>query len=167
MRDPGPGRAVYSDYIQAELEAQDARKASFEQRGLAVISTSGLLVSLLFALAALVTSRTGYVLPDGARRALYVALFLFVLAAVAALVVNAPLKYKYVKAAELRRAVTSLWDDTEAVAQSNVAHTRVDAYERLLARNQLKGRILIAAIGAEVAAVGIVAFAIGIILRHG
>ncbi|HEX8117309.1 MAG TPA: hypothetical protein VF521_08555, partial [Pyrinomonadaceae bacterium] len=49
------GYAAYGDFIKDELEAQDKRKASFEQRGLAVITTSGALVTLLFALAALST----------------------------------------------------------------------------------------------------------------
>lgn len=49
------GLVVYGEFIKDELEVQDKRKASFEQRGLAVITTSGVLVTLLFALAALST----------------------------------------------------------------------------------------------------------------
>ena len=47
------GRAIYSDYIKEQLDAQEARKISLEQRGLAVITTSGVLVTLLFGLTAL------------------------------------------------------------------------------------------------------------------
>ena len=47
------GRAIYADYIKEQQEAQEARKVSLEQRGLAVITTSGALVTLLFGLTAL------------------------------------------------------------------------------------------------------------------
>ena len=47
------GRAVYGEYIKEQLNAQEARKNSLEQRGLAVITTSGALVTLLFGLTAL------------------------------------------------------------------------------------------------------------------
>lgn len=50
------GTSVYSDFLAGELAAQDARKASFEQRGIAVVTTAGTLVTLLFGLAALSTS---------------------------------------------------------------------------------------------------------------
>ena len=43
------GYTVYGEFVKDELEAQDKRKASFEQRGLAVITTSGTLVTLLLA----------------------------------------------------------------------------------------------------------------------
>src|SRR6266540_1704964 len=46
------GYVAYGDFVKDELDAQDKRKSSFEQRGLAVITTSGALVTLLFALAA-------------------------------------------------------------------------------------------------------------------
>lgn len=80
------GTSDYGDFIKDELDVQDQRKASFEQRGLAVITTSGVLVTLLFALAALSTKRaTTFVLPHAARTWLFVALVLFFLSALAAL----------------------------------------------------------------------------------
>ena len=47
------GRSIYADFIKEQLDAQEARKVSLEQRGLAVITTSGALVTLLFGLTAL------------------------------------------------------------------------------------------------------------------
>src|SRR5215212_326740 len=79
--EPAPGFRAYGEFVKDELAAQDQRKASFEQRGLAVITTSGTLVTLLFALSALATkdSQT-FALPDAARRWLNGALVFFFLA---------------------------------------------------------------------------------------
>jgi hypothetical protein len=44
---------VYGPLINAQVEDEQARKTSLEQRGLAVITTSGVLVSLLFGLGAI------------------------------------------------------------------------------------------------------------------
>jgi hypothetical protein len=41
------------EYLKDELARQDARQSSFEQRGIAVVTTAGTLVTLLFGLAAL------------------------------------------------------------------------------------------------------------------
>lgn len=52
--DPHAGE-VYAELISSNLERQAQRKSSIEQRGLSVISTSGALVTLQFALVAVIT----------------------------------------------------------------------------------------------------------------
>jgi uncharacterized membrane protein len=94
---------VYGAFLDAELKAQDARKASFEQRGLAVVTTSGVLVTLLFALAGLSTeAKQTFALPQNARAWLAAALVAFVLAAAAALATNLPLSYQAVEADDVK-----------------------------------------------------------------
>ena len=85
------GVSVLDAFIKDALTAQDQRKASFEQRGLAVITTSGALATLLLALAALSTTKqTTLVLPGSAKPWLIAALILFFVSAVAALGTNVP-----------------------------------------------------------------------------
>jgi hypothetical protein len=80
IEDSGVG--VYGAFVDAELRAQDLRKSSFEQRGLAVVTTSGVLVTLLFALAGLSTkSEPTFALPHTTRLWLVSALIVFVIAA--------------------------------------------------------------------------------------
>lgn len=165
--EPASGRTVYSNYIDAELAVQLARKASLEQRGVAVITTSGTLVSLLFGLVAVITGVEHYTPPSGARIWLYVGLGLFVVASVLALVVNAPLVYQTVKADELKRGVTELWSDDEATAQRNVALTRIKVFGDTKTKNDIKGVVLIAAMVAEVGAVACVGAAVRLILHYG
>jgi hypothetical protein len=97
MSDPntaGGGGAVYLDWIRDLTAAQDARKDKIEARGLAVISVSGALVTLLFGLATLATRTTsGYRLPADARGWLYVAVVLFAISALSAILTNLPLAY--------------------------------------------------------------------------
>src|SRR4051812_49050206 len=60
QQDSPPGAPVYADYIAEQVVREDARKESVERRGLAVVTTSGALATLLFALAALSTKANDF-----------------------------------------------------------------------------------------------------------
>jgi hypothetical protein len=159
------GYAVYGDFIKDELEAQDKRKASFEQRGLAVITTSGALVTLLFALAAFSTKAAAtFVLPDAAKTWLSVALLLFFLSALAALLTNAPFMYQAVPANKIKDRLLELPPRDADAAAKDIAFTRLKALDSAKQKNAIKGWALAAAMFFEALAVGCVAFAILIIL---
>lgn len=159
------GYAVYGEFIKDELEGQDKRKASFEQRGLAVITTSGTLVTLLFALAALSTREaTTFTLPTAARTSLSVALVLFFVSALAALLSNAPLIYQAVPANKIRERLREKAPRNADAAAKDVAFSRLDALDSAKKQNDIKGRALTAAMLSEALAVGCVAVAILIIL---
>jgi hypothetical protein len=160
------GRSVYADYINAELDTQQQRKTSLEQRGMAVITTSGALVTLLFGLAALVTGVEKYTLPPATKDWLVGAVFLFVLAAIAALLTNLPLMYEYVDPDELKGAVESRWDDDKREAQRMVALTRIKVYRATNQNNMTKGWVLAFAMTMEIIAVLCVANAVRIILEE-
>jgi hypothetical protein len=159
------GRGIYADYIKEQLDAQEARKVSIEQRGLAVITTSGVLVTLLFGLTALsVRGGNEFVIPDGATAFLIAALILFVLAALSAIATNLPRSYEGPTVAGLRGAVTDRWGDTEAVASEMVSLTRLKALESAKTNNDRKGLALVAAMVCEIAAVALVGAAVGVVL---
>ena len=116
------GFEVYADFIEQVLAAQEARKASIEQRGVAVITTSGALVTLLFAVIGLATKRSQtYSLPDETQAWLVAAVVLLVLAAACGLAANAPLNYKNVRAANLRMVVDKMWSETAWAAAARVS----------------------------------------------
>lgn len=159
------GRAIYADYIKEQLEAQEARKASLEQRGLAVITTSGVLVTLLFGLTALsVRNASTFVIPDTAAALLIVALVFFVLAALCAIVTNVPRPYEAATVDGLRRAVKERWDDTDAVASEMVALTRLKTLASAKEKNNAKGTALVVAMSFEILAVALVGAAVGFVL---
>jgi hypothetical protein len=156
---------AYGQFLKDELAAQDARKASFEQRGLAVITTSGTLVTLLFALAALSTNKSQtFVLPHKAHTWLLYALLLFFLSALAALVTNAPLIYQAVEAEKVRERLREKPPRSTDSAAQDIAFTRADALESAKTKNSIKGWSLALAMLFEAGAVGCVAVAISIIL---
>jgi len=159
------GSAVYAAYIKDQLSDQNARKNSIEQRGIAVVTTSGALVSLLFGLTAVLTGARHYHLPAAAKPWLSAAMAAFVLGAIGGIVTNLPLFYIGVRPSELRSAVKKRWHDSVEDAEQRVAATQVKVLARAKTLNTVKGFVLFGAIGAEVAAVTFLSFAIGIMLR--
>jgi hypothetical protein len=159
------GYPVYGEFIKDELEVQDKRKTSFEQRGLAVITTSGALVTLLFALAALSTKKAAtFTLPDSAEMWLSIALVLFFISALSALITNAPLIYQAVPAEKIRERLREKPPRDADAAARDVAFTRIDELESAKRMNTIKGWALAAAMLFEALAVGCVAIAVSIIL---
>jgi hypothetical protein len=162
MTDEPPfGFQAYGEFVKDELAAQDQRKASFEQRGLAVITTSGTLVTLLFALSALSTKESQtFTLPDAARGWLNAALVFFFLAAVAALITNVPRGYEAVEADEIKKRLDQSPVRDADEAAKDIALTRVKALKSAKSKNTTKGRALFAGLAFEMLAVGCVAAAI-------
>jgi len=158
------GAAVYASYVAAQVARQEERKGSFEQRGLAVITTSGVLVSLLFGLTAVLTGAADYHLPDGSRGWILAALVCFVVAAIAGLLTNLPLKYSGVTGDALKDVIEKRWGDSCTAAEREVALTELKVLRQAKKRNWLKGRSLVIAIGAEIIAVLCLAVAVAKIL---
>ena len=147
------GYAVYADFIEKVLDAQEARKTSTEQRGVAVITTAGTLVTLLFAVIGLATRRTQtYSLPGMTKNWLIAAVVLLVLAAVCGLATNAPLRYKNVKANDLRRAVDNMWNEDAWSAAGRITRSRIDILERAARMNSVKVWLLFVAVLLEASA---------------
>lgn len=160
------GSSVYGELIAVQLTDEQARKTSLEQRGLAVITTSGVLVSLLFALGAVAVKRAETIgLPLPTRLLLIAALTAFVAAAALGLATNLPRAYVALALADLRRMVTpGLWDKAEGPAARRVAENRVELVAVARRINATKARLLSWAVGAETVGVALVAAAVAVLL---
>jgi len=155
------GTEAYAALIERELDAQEARKASLEQRGLAVITTAGALTSLLFGLAAFSTTGAhAFVLPASARHLLIAALVLFFASAVGALVANAPLVYQAVKPGDIRGRLKETPVREREAAARDIAFTQLKALESAKKMNGIKGWALVGSMLLEAAAVGCLVVAI-------
>jgi len=154
---PHSGVAVYCALLKDELAAQDVRKASFEQRGLAVVTTAGVLASLVFGLAAFASTGKTHPLPQDTRELLILALAVFVAAGVLAILTNLPIAYRVPKPAQLLRRAQQ--DESETHALRWVA----GVYEGMLTdakrKNKCKGELLFGALTLEIIAVVIVTIA--------
>jgi hypothetical protein len=161
-----PGSSVLLAYLTDQLARQDARKASVEQRGLAVITTSGALVTLLFGLAALSTkSAATFTLPTSASSLLAVAILLFVIAAVTAILTNVPIDYQEFEAEPFGKRINAALAAPRSQVEGNAAKTNRKILANAQAQNDLKAKLLLIAMAIEVAAVALVGAAVGIVLN--
>ena len=157
---------AYAELISEQLTEERSRKSSLEQRGGLVITTSGTLVSLLFGLAAVVTSRKGFSVPFSARVLLLLAVVAFIAAALGGLAANLPLREYLEPEPESLRELTELdsWEAEVSIGARAIALARVDVLAAAREANDLKAVAVILAFAAEVVAIGLVAAAVGIVL---
>ena len=80
--------------IDNELQQERVRTASLEQRAMAVVTSSGILVSPVFGFGVVIKGQGAPHLPAAARVLLASALLAFVVAAVMSLLTNRPRDYK-------------------------------------------------------------------------
>lgn len=128
--------------------------------------TSGILITLLFGFAAIARKSDQFQVPESARPWFYLALGAFVIAAVAGLAGNSPRKYRGSKSAALERLLREKWSDPPRIARRRVAATHVVIYHSYRKVNRFKAFMLTGAIASEVAAVILLAVAIGLVIKH-
>jgi hypothetical protein len=146
------GSSVYSAFIAGLLADEERHKDSLEARGLAVITTSGVLASLLFGFVATLAGTNAFALPSSADDPLVAAAALFILAASLGILTNVPFLYKAVKPSSLALGCRELWADQSGDAELMVASTQVNLYASVRSANTVKAVLLMAAFTAEVAA---------------
>jgi hypothetical protein len=153
---------VYGDLIANLLTLETTRKASIEQRGITVITSSGVLVSLLIALSALLIGRNSETPLGAASRTLIVAAVVaFVVAAGFGIAANAPRTYEGLSDEDLDRIVAKhSWSASEEEAGLLVAQQRVRELKTAVKINNRKADYIQWAITAQVIGVGLVAAAI-------
>jgi hypothetical protein len=160
------GSSVYEQYISEQVAREDVRKDSVEKRGLAVVTTAGVLVTLLLGLAALNIDGKHFVLPFSARVSLTVALAWFFASALCAIATNFPLKYEEVRPEDLRRAISDHWRDPPEEAEKMTSLTQIKVLASARKKNAVKAACLYAAVVAEGVAVACVAIAVGFVLAN-
>ncbi len=152
--------SAYLALVESQLKEERDRKASLEQRAIAVITTSGAIVTLTFGFTALVTN--GFNPNAFVKVALTVALVLFAVAAGLGVWANRPLDYREADAAALRGLFRKKGDWTndspeEARRQTALVECKILAAARDLNRD--KAFNLRRAIRTEVAAIVILGLA--------
>lgn len=161
-----PAGPEYASYYETLVKSQDDRKTSLEQRGLAVITTSGTLATLLFGLVALSSKSDNFRLPVQANGPLAIALTAFVCAALVALVTNAPLRYENVRISDPQKELWDHWDKGKDYALERITATRLNVFRQAQKLNDFKAWLLIVALLFEVVAVVSVALAVREVLVH-
>jgi hypothetical protein len=157
----------YAQFIADQLAEERKRKESFEARGITVVTTSGVLVSLLLGLAAFARADSSRELSAAAVALVVVSLPCFVVGAVLAIVVNFPRGYEEPDATLLTRLTTvELWSAAPLHATRRMAHSHARTLAKARAVNTEKGRLLFAALTGEVAGVTLAAAGVAVVLLN-
>jgi hypothetical protein len=152
---------VIAELIAKEVEATRTKAASLQSRGLAVISSSGALVTLLFGLSALATKAQNFTLPANTRLPLYLAVVFLILAASAAIITNAPRSRDAIAISTLRPLLEeNLWNAPAIYAQRAVARSQLDVFAGERRINIKMARLLQTAIAFELIGIAGVGWAV-------
>jgi hypothetical protein len=146
------GSTVYLDFISGLLASEESRKSSLETRGIAVITTSGALISLLLGLIAAIKGTKSFTLPVSAHAPFLIGGVLFGIAAAFGIVANVPFFYKSVNPTSLESATADLWHDTPEEAELMVASSQIGIYASARRANSLKAIFVLTGLTAEVSA---------------
>jgi hypothetical protein len=150
--------------IKAQLDQERARKTSLEARGIGIVTTSGVLATLLFGLVTLTRGSTFVHLEIGptGKTALMIGVVLFGVAAFLGLSANLPLSYQEMNSEEMEHRVSPQdWFNTrpvEAARRDAKWNYEVIASERRM--NEFKAWLVFAGITSEGLAVVAVALAV-------
>jgi len=157
--------SAYRGLIDDQLKREDVRKASFESRGLAIISSAGTLVTLVFAFSALITSSTKFTLDSTTKTLLAVSLALLVIGAGCGIVVNIPRGYGEADVRDMANLLDDrYWLGRVAIGQLRVAQAELEQIKLDRRSNNIKGNLLIAGLTLEVLGFLVVAIAALLIL---
>jgi hypothetical protein len=149
--------AAYPEYVKELADAQEIRLASIEARAASVVTVSGTLVTLLFALTSLVTRVTTFRLPPAATGWLIAAVAAFLISGGASIIANLPQRVWALDPALMREELWDRWGSAGDSPAEKITATRLAQWQASRQLAQLKARLLILAVSAQIVAVGCVA----------
>lgn len=152
----------YATFIEAELKAERERRTALDARGLAIVTTTAALTTVLTAVGALVSTRSGFRLPHGIFWPLVGALVAFVGTAVLGILAAGPQPYAVATPETLEQMVREHWRDHEVDARNNVSVVNMRTIASLRAGNNRRGNLISAATWVQIA--GLLSLAVAVFL---
>lgn len=157
---------TYAAFIEGELKAERERRVALDTRGLAVVTSSGTLVTLLAGLGAFVTTNKTFVFPGEAAAPLAVALLAFATAASLGILASRNRYYDVALGETLTGMIEDHWGDDETDARNNVAYINIKSTETLRQGNGRKADLVTAAMFAQLAALVLLSVVILIVVSR-
>jgi len=158
------GFVVYAEFVQEQLTAEETRKTSLEQRGLAVITSSGVLATLGFGALALAKRGDRVALSLASASLLVAGAAALLVAAAFGLATNSPLRHRAVNPAGLKATLREHAADPEETALIRVTSTRLGLLQTTRQGNDLKAILCLAAMLSEVIGVALLGATIFLVL---
>lgn len=162
MTDADQRGATYSAFTKKQLDAEYDRRASLDARGVALVTTSGVLATIVFAAAGFALGKD-YV-PSVLGRGLIVSgLILFCGAALFGLLASALRSYDVAKRLHLEEMTrNSHWSDTEEEARRNTAAINTVTVTTLRKGNEEKATRLVIGLVFQLVAIGCLVAAVAV-----
>ncbi len=157
---------AYERVIEEQLQEERAVKSSLERRGLAVITTSGAIASLLLGLSMVAVGGGRVSSPEVAVVLTALALLSFVVGAVAGIACNWPREVLEGETDDLYRITSAhYWDNPNSnLGTRRAARLRVKLIDGARARNEERALALRVALIAEVLGIGLLSVAVVLVL---
>jgi hypothetical protein len=156
------------ELVKGELATERERKKSLEAKAAGVITTAGTITTLLFALAAVITGRTGYVLPVESRWALGAAVVAYSVAVVLAILVLRPRAAEEILAEELVRISTpAIMSAPPTVNLPPISRALATVLASARKADEIRVNRLVEAVSAELVGTVLVALAVIVVLAGG
>lgn len=144
-RNGGNGGTVLSSYLDAELNAEQARRESLERRGLALITVAGVLTTLLLALPSALAHPQRFAPSASTQAAALAALTGFVLTVAAAVSISIPRHTRLVSTDSLLAvAQESWWRPGDEILQ-RIFGTKAEQLRQAQQANDRRARLLLVA----------------------
>jgi hypothetical protein len=154
----------YASFVKELLDAEVARGTTMETRAVAIVTASGTLVTLLLALAALVTRVTTFQVPTTALVFAGLSAGLFACSACCAVLAITPWRAWGLKPACLGSELWQRWPDKEDDAVAKTTATRLALWEQENKLTQRKALSIFVAVIFQFGAVAMLALAVFTIL---
>lgn len=154
-------REALDSVIENELQQARDRAASLEQRALAVVTTSGVLVSLVFGFGTLIKGKQITVLPEAPKILLVFALISLVATATIALFTIMPRNYSVESYWE---KVLGSWIASPSETWESITQLHLNEIHHWLTTNTKKAAILLAAIVAECIGISLLAISMLVVI---
>ena len=159
-----PETKEYASFVKELLEAEVTRGATMETRAVAIVTASGTLVTLLLALAALVTRVTTFQVPTTALVFAGLSAGLFAVSACCAVLAITPRRAWGLKPGCLGSELWQRWPDKEDDAVAKTTATRLALWEQENKLTQRKAVSIFTAVIFQFGAVAALAVAVFIVL---
>jgi hypothetical protein len=160
----GPEAKEYAAFVKELLEAEVARGATMETRAVAIVTASGTLVTLLLALAALVTRVTTFQVPVAALVFAGISAAFFAVSACWAMLAVTPRRAWGLKPACLGSELWERWADSTDDAVAKTTATRLALWEQENTLTQRKAVSVFTAAVFQFGAVAALAVAVFVVL---
>jgi hypothetical protein len=163
--EPEPAGKAFDELIRERLQIEEARKSSLESRGVALVSATGAVVTVVFAFVAVMTTRESYEPPVHVTPLLISAIAAFVLSAGLALLTNIPIAYRDVSPDEVFSDIRKYWQLPETRARMWLVAAHVSLLKSSRTGNRVKACLLIAALLADLGALVLMTLVISALVQ--